>query len=153
VKKKRKKDQLFPCLISSCLYPEILWLSYLLSSLSSLLSWFSFMVRCLLLGARLGAPPAAAASTGASRGAGSELRSTDTIYQPRRPCYIRRRRPPALPSRCGAGHLRRGQVLAATHATFGEQARVDRRGSIVTVADSQLQQRKHGAVVFAQATG
>ena len=33
MKKKRKKDQLFPCLISSCLYP---------------LSWFSFLVRSAL---------------------------------------------------------------------------------------------------------
>jgi len=63
------------------------------------------------------------------QGAGSELRSTDTIYQPRRPCYIRQRRPPALPSRCGAGHLRRGQALAAAHATSRrrEAARQDRR--------------------------
>ena len=66
--KEKKKINCFRSLITSCLYPEILWLSYLLSSLSSLLSWFSFMVRCLLLGARLGAPPAVAASTGASRG-------------------------------------------------------------------------------------
>ena len=56
MRKKRKKIYCSRGLISSCLYPEVLWFSYLLPALSSLLSSFSLSPGLLLLCTQPGRP-------------------------------------------------------------------------------------------------
>ena len=125
MKKKRKKDQLFPCLISSCLYPEILLLWYLLLSLSSL----SLGSRSWSAQHSPGAPAATTPSTRASRGLGAAAAPSS----PRRLSAAPPLLPPPAPYACSASSVRRGwrrrppaALLSRSRVSGAQQRRRER---------------------------